>query len=96
MEVVKIASEAESEYNSLNNGILDKSCIALGLKDGLLFLDCDSDEYRITKRNLDMPDFEIGIFFSGLTRSLVCSDYNPRVFECKTTYGTCLHSEISY
>lgn len=83
-EVVKIASEAEREYIGLNNGILDQACIALGKKDGLLFLDCDSDEYRIIKRNPDMPDFEIGIFFSGLTRSLVNSDYNLRVFECKT------------
>lgn len=83
-EVVKIASEAEREYIGLNNGLLDQACIALGRKDGLLFLDCDSDEYRIIKRNPEMPDFEIGIFFSGLTRSLVNSDYNLRVFECKT------------
>ena len=84
MEVVKIASEAEREYIGLNNGILDQACIALGKKDGLLFLDCDSNEYRIIKRNPNMPDFEIGIFFSGLTRSLVNSDYNLRVYECKT------------
>lgn len=83
-EVVKIASEAEREYIGLNNGLLDQACIALGKKDGLLFLDCDSDEWRIIKRNPDMPEFEIGIFFSGLTRSLVNSDYNLRVFECKT------------
>lgn len=83
-EVVKIASEAEREYIGLNNGLLDQACIALGKKDGLLFLDCDSDEYRIIKRNPEMPEFEIGIFFSGLTRSLVNSDYNLRVFECKT------------
>ena len=83
-EVVQIASEAEREYIGLNNGILDQSCIALGKKNGLLFLDCDSNEYRIIKRHPDMPDFEIGIFFSGLTRSLVNSDYNLRVYECKT------------
>ena len=83
-EVVKIASEAEREYIGLNNGLLDQACIALGNKDGLLFLDCDSNEYRIIKRHPDMPDFEIGIFFSGLTRSLVNSDYNLRVYECKT------------
>jgi len=83
-EVVKIASEAEREYIGLNNGILDQACIALGRKDGLLFLDCDSNEYRVIKRNPDLPDFEIGIFFSGLTRSLVNSDYNLRVYECKT------------
>ena len=84
MEVVNIASEAEREYIGLNNGILDQACIALGQRDGLLFLDCDSNDYRIIKRNPDMPEFEIAIFFSGLTRSLVNSDYNLRVYECKT------------
>ena len=83
-EVVLIASEAEREYIGLNNGLLDQACIALGQKDGLLFLDCDSNDYRIIKRSDKMPEFEIGIFFSGLTRSLVNSDYNLRVFECKT------------
>lgn len=83
-EIVQIASEAEREYIGLNNGLLDQACIALGQKDGLLFLDCDTNDWRIIKRNPDMPDFEIGIFFSGLTRSLVNSDYNLRVFECKT------------
>lgn len=83
-EVVQIASEAEREYIGLNNGLLDQACIALGQKDGLLFLDCDSNEWRIVKRNPKMPAFEIGIFFSGLTRSLVNSDYNLRVYECKT------------
>lgn len=83
-EVVQIASEAEREYIGLNNGLLDQACIALGKKDGLLFLDCDSNEYRIIKKNPAMPDFELGIFFSGLTRSLVNSDYNLRVYECKT------------
>lgn len=92
-EVVKIASEAEREYIGLNNGLLDQACIALGKKNQLLFLDCDSNEYRlipfghqtsdIRHQTSDLP-FEIGIFFSGLTRSLVNSDYNLRVYECKT------------
>ena len=105
-EVVKIASEAEREYIGLNNGLLDQACIALSKKNQLLFLDCDSNEYRLipfggvtntNNTNLtnkkdsshssdscsDLP-FEIGIFFSGLTRSLVNSDYNLRVYECKT------------
>ena len=83
-EVAQIASEAEREYIGLNNGLLDQACIALGQKDGLLFLDCDTNDWRIIKKNPAMPDFEIGIFFSGLTRSLVNSDYNLRVYECKT------------
>ena len=97
-EVVKIASEAEREYIGLNNGLLDQACIALGKKNQLLFLDCDSNEYRLIPFGGQQPTtdnsqfsilnsqlpFEIGIFFSGLTRSLVNSDYNLRVYECKT------------
>ena len=86
-EVVQIASEAEREYIGLNNGLLDQACIALGQKDGLLFLDCDTNDYRVIRRNPNMPEFEIGIFFSGLTRSLVNSDYNLRVFECMGHLG---------
>ena len=103
-EIAQIASEAEKEYIGLNNGLLDQACIALGKKDQLLFLDCDTNEYRHVKFGKSIhstfevshndereentsdgtPLFEIGIFFSGLTRSLVNSDYNLRVFECKT------------
>ena len=83
-EVAKIASEAEREYIGLNNGLLDQACIALGKKDHLLMLDCESNEYRLIPKAANMPDFELGIFFSGLTRSLVSSDYNLRVTECKT------------
>lgn len=91
-EIVKIASEAEREYIGLNNGLLDQSCIALSKKNQLLFLDCDSNDYRVipfgrmasdSNKDKVLP-FEIGIFFSGLTRSLVNSDYNLRVYECKT------------
>ena len=46
-EVMKIASEAEREYIGLNNGLLDQACIALSKKNQLLFLDCDSDDYRL-------------------------------------------------
>ena len=90
-EIVKIASEAEREYIGLNNGLLDQACIALSKKNQLLFLDCDSNDYRVipfggvisSEVEKSLP-FEIGIFFSGLTRSLVNSDYNLRVYECKT------------
>ena len=47
-------------------------------------LDCGSDEYRLIPKNPKMKDFELGIFFSGLTRNLTSSDYNLRVAECKT------------
>lgn len=83
MEVVRTASEAEREYIGLNNGILDQACIVLGRKNHLLMLDCDSNDYRLIPKPDTMPAFKLGIFFSGLTRSLVNSDYNLRVSECK-------------
>lgn len=92
-EVMKIASEAEREYIGLNNGLLDQACIALGKKEHLLMLDCNSDEYRLIPSHADMPPFEFGIFFSGLTRNLVNSDYNLRVSECKTTVWNILAYE---
>ena len=84
MEIIKIASEAEREYIGLNNGILDQSCIALGEKGKLLFLDTATEQYRLIEPGSDMADYEIAIIFSGLTRSLVNSDYNLRVSECRT------------
>ena len=84
MEVILIASEAEREYIGLTNGILDQACIVLGKKDHLLMLDCDTNEYRLIPRAATMPPMKIGIFFSGLTRSLINSNYNLRVHECRT------------
>ena len=84
MEVIMIASEAEREYIGLTNGILDQACIVLGKKNHLLMLDCDTNEYRLIPRAASMPPMKIGIFFSGLTRSLINSNYNLRVHECRT------------
>ena len=84
MEVIMIASEAEREYIGLTNGILDQACIVLGKKNHLLMLDCDTNEYRLIPRAAAMPPMKIGIFFSGLTRSLINSNYNLRVHECRT------------
>lgn len=84
MEIIKIASEAEREYIGLNNGILDQACIALGEQGKLLFLDTATEQYRLIEPGEDLANYEIAIIFSGLTRSLVNSDYNLRVSECRT------------
>ncbi|MCR5002760.1 MAG: galactokinase [Bacteroidales bacterium] len=84
MEVIKTASQAEREYIGLDNGILDQACIVLGEKNALLFVDTDSEEYRLIRTPEGMKDFSLGIFYSGLVRSLAGSDYNLRVSECRT------------
>lgn len=84
MEIIKITSEAEREYVGLNNGILDQACVVLSEQDNLLYLDTDNNDYKLLPLSNNMPPFEIGIIFSGLTRTLISSDYNLRVNECKT------------
>lgn len=84
MEVALTASVAEREYIGLNNGLLDQACIALGRRNHLLMLDCDTNDYRLIAPSPSLPPFRLIIIFSGLTRSLVNSDYNLRVSECRT------------
>lgn len=82
-EIIRITSEAEREYIGLNNGILDQACVVLSEKDHLLYLDTDTNEYQLLPVHQEMKPFEIGIIFSGLTRTLISTDYNLRVSECK-------------
>lgn len=85
-DVALIASEAEREYIGLSNGILDQSCIVLGRKNQLLFLDCQDNKYKHIPfgNEKQLEHLEIAIIYSGLTRTLVNTDYNLRVYECKT------------
>ncbi len=82
---LKITSEAEREYIGLNNGILDQACVVLGKENHLLYLDTDNNDFQLLPSKNSMPAFELGIVFSGLTRSLIASDYNLRVSECRAS-----------
>ena len=93
MEIIRITSEAEREYVGLNNGILDQACVVLSEKDNLLYLDTDTNDYQLLPRANEMPEFEVGVIFSGLTRSLISSDYNLRVSECKVAAWNMLASK---
>jgi galactokinase/galacturonokinase len=93
MEIIRITSEAEREFVGLNNGILDQASVVLSEKDNLLYLDTDSNDYCLLPLSNEMPAFEVGIVFSGLTRSLISSDYNLRVSECKVAAWNILASK---
>ncbi len=86
MQIIQYASKAERDYIWLRNGILDQACVVLCQKDKLLYLDTQNTEYKTLAfgdGKSELP-FELGIFFSGVTRQLVGTDYNLRVSECKT------------
>lgn len=83
LELIQLAFDAEREYIGLNLGKLDQSCEVLCRKDHLLYLDTRDESYRLIPQSAAMPDFDILIFFSGLTRTLINTNYNTRTDECK-------------
>ncbi len=96
-EYIKYAKKTENVYVGVNCGILDQSCEVLCEKDSLLYLDCETNEYEQIKQSSNMPDYEIGIFFSGLERNLTNSKYNLRVDECKVSaYNLMAYAGIEY
>lgn len=83
-DYIYMAKKAENDYVGVSTGKLDQSCETLCRKGSLLTLDCLDDSYSNIAAPSNMPEFKIGIFFSGLQRNLSKSTaYNNRVDECK-------------
>jgi len=80
-ETIKMAKAAENKYVGVNCGKLDQCAEVLSKANHLLCLDCADDSYQ-TIAWTGKP-FVIGVFFSGLERSLATSAYNLRQDECK-------------
>lgn len=96
-ELIELAFEAEHEYIGLSLGKLDQSCEVLSKKDHLLFLDTKDDSYRLIPKHANMPDFDVLVFFSGLTRTLVNTGYNTRTDECKVAaYSLLAYEGLPY
>ena len=96
-EMIAMALWAERNFIGLNIGKLDPSCEVYCKKDHLLYLDTrdDSIEQILSDRNL--PDYKIGVFFSGVSRALIGSAYNARVDECKSAaYALKAYAGIPY
>ena len=65
-----MSKRAENEYVGVSTGKLDQSCETLCRKGSLLSLDCHDDSFVNIPAPKSLPPFKIGIFFSGLQRSL--------------------------
>lgn len=79
---IRLAQRIENDYIGLNNGILDQSIILETRPGALTHLDClDTRFEHVTTPPL--MRFDLVIAYSGLSRSLVSTDYNQRVAECR-------------
>lgn len=82
-EIIDLAHQIEIDFIGVNIGKMDQSCEIYCKKDNLLVLDIKNGEYKLIPKNKNMKDFQIGVFFSGMQRSLIGSKYNMRVDELK-------------
>ena len=83
-EMVMTALWAENEFVGVSVGKLDQSCEVYSKENHLLYIDMKDDSYELIPANGNLKPFEIAIFFSGLERSLVGSQFNMRVDELKS------------
>ena len=81
-ELISAALETENEFVGVKCGKLDPSCEVYSRKGHLLYLDCLTDERRLIRQPETSPPFRIAVLFSGVSDSLVRSDYNRRREEC--------------
>lgn len=82
-EFIDLARFVENEYIGLNNGILDQATNLLSRDGYLLYLDTRSRKYELVKKADNMPEFEVGVFYSGISENLKSTNYNNSVDECK-------------
>lgn len=83
-ELITIAQEAENCYVGVACGKLDQSCEVYCKKDHLLFMDMKDASFELIPAAPTCAPYRIGIFFSGLERSLAGSKFNMRVDECRS------------
>ena len=83
-EMIEIAHKAESGYVGVSVGKLDQSCEVYCRSRELLYLDTKDNSYQLIPEPEGMKPWKVMIFFSGLERNLVSSQFNMRVDEVRS------------
>jgi galactokinase/galacturonokinase len=55
-----------------------------------MFLDCQTTTHQLIDGCLELPHFQIMVVYSGLSETLVGTEYNSRVAECHAATQTLL------
>lgn len=83
MDLVQYSHWVETKYIGLKNGILDQASNILSEDNHLMIMDCSDENYKLVRKSDEMAEFEVVVVYSGLSTSLIGTDYNNRVDECK-------------
>ncbi|MFP4010825.1 MAG: galactokinase family protein [Spirochaetaceae bacterium] len=82
-DLIDYSHWVETDFIGLNNGILDQSANILSRDGHLMVMDCRTEEFEMVPRSSEMPEFDVVIVYSGISTTLIKTDYNNRVDECK-------------
>ncbi|MDH5598773.1 MAG: galactokinase, partial [Cyclobacteriaceae bacterium] len=88
-----LAQKAEHEYAGVKCGIMDQFAVVNGKKDHAIFLDCRDLSTELVPVNLG--DYQLVLFNTGVKHSLASSEYNVRRTQCEDVVQTFRNKEMS-
>ncbi len=80
-ELAKLVQQAENEFIGVKCGIMDMFASLHGKENNVIRLDCETLEYQYFPLNLG--EYKIVLFDSGVKHNLVESEYNLRRQQCE-------------
>lgn len=83
IDLIRYSNWVENQFIGLKNGILDQSANILSKNNHLMVMDCQNWEYQLVPDNPELPEFEVVVVFSGITKNLMGTDFNNRVDEVR-------------
>lgn len=83
MDIIMYSHWVETEFIGLKNGILDQSANVLSMDNQLMVMDCLTNEYEMIDKGESFNDFEVIVVYSGISKSLIGTDFNNRVDESR-------------
>lgn len=83
MDLIKYSHWIETAFIGLKNGILDQSANILSMDNQLMVMDCKTNEYEMVPKGLGMPEFEIVVVYSGISKQLISTNFNNRTDELR-------------
>src|SRR5699024_9053544 len=83
MAIIQYSHWVETRFIGLKNGILDQSANVLSMDNQLMVMDCLSNEHEMIQKGADMPEFEVVVVYSGISKQLISTDFNNRTDELR-------------
>lgn len=83
MDLIKYSHWVETQFIGLKNGILDQSANILSKDQHLMVMDCEDWTYELIPKGEGMPEFEVIVVYSGISKNLMGTDFNNRVDEVR-------------